>query len=238
MCLPLCARVLATLGCTSPLGARLPQSHCSSLAGQLGGEAVEQALVRAGGSLPLLLQRCVFGGCSLLGALATPGLMPPWQLALLSLAAEGEHELLSRLLCEPSSVCWRSNRKAELSYRWAARPSSPVPAWAGSMGPCPQNEAGGPHHAPNPPGFPPDEKEESILGSIPLLSFRVAAVQPSDNISRKHTFKVSARARGLGGPRDGAGAAAMLAGSPLRPPLASLVLVRGAEPSRGEGGLR
>nr|XP_030147944.3 pleckstrin homology domain-containing family A member 6 isoform X10 [Taeniopygia guttata] len=35
-----------------------------------------------------------------------------------------------------------------------------------------------------------DEKEENILGSIPLLSFRVAAVQPSDNISRKHTFKV------------------------------------------------
>ncbi|KAM9217470.1 pleckstrin homology domain-containing family A member 6 [Leptosomus discolor] len=34
-----------------------------------------------------------------------------------------------------------------------------------------------------------DEKEESILGSIPLLSFRVAAVQPSDNISRKHAFK-------------------------------------------------
>ncbi|XP_072615467.1 pleckstrin homology domain-containing family A member 6 isoform X32 [Vulpes vulpes] len=34
-----------------------------------------------------------------------------------------------------------------------------------------------------------DEKEESILGSIPLLSFRVAAVQPSDNISRKYTFK-------------------------------------------------
>ncbi|XP_076403517.1 pleckstrin homology domain-containing family A member 6 isoform X32 [Peromyscus maniculatus bairdii] len=36
-----------------------------------------------------------------------------------------------------------------------------------------------------------DEKEESVLGSIPLLSFRVAAVQPSDNISRKHTFKVT-----------------------------------------------
>ncbi|XP_014447355.1 pleckstrin homology domain-containing family A member 6 isoform X3 [Tupaia chinensis] len=36
-----------------------------------------------------------------------------------------------------------------------------------------------------------DDKEESILGSIPLLSFRVAAVQPSDNISRKHTFKVT-----------------------------------------------
>lgn len=32
-------------------------SHCPSPAGQLGGEAVEQALVRAGGSLPLLLQR-------------------------------------------------------------------------------------------------------------------------------------------------------------------------------------
>ncbi|XP_013931737.1 PREDICTED: pleckstrin homology domain-containing family A member 6 isoform X8 [Thamnophis sirtalis] len=36
-----------------------------------------------------------------------------------------------------------------------------------------------------------DEKEESVLGSIPLLSFRVAAVQPSDNISRKYTFKVT-----------------------------------------------
>ncbi|XP_061237930.1 pleckstrin homology domain-containing family A member 6 isoform X14 [Bos javanicus] len=36
-----------------------------------------------------------------------------------------------------------------------------------------------------------DEKEESVLGSVPLLSFRVAAVQPSDNISRKHTFKVT-----------------------------------------------
>uniref|UniRef100_A0A672UIB4 Pleckstrin homology domain containing A6 n=1 Tax=Strigops habroptila TaxID=2489341 RepID=A0A672UIB4_STRHB len=43
----------------------------------------------------------------------------------------------------------------------------------------------------NPCLCPPDEKEESILGSIPLLSFRVAAVQPSDNISRKHTFKVT-----------------------------------------------
>ncbi|XP_069801912.1 pleckstrin homology domain-containing family A member 6 isoform X9 [Dendropsophus ebraccatus] len=36
-----------------------------------------------------------------------------------------------------------------------------------------------------------DEKEEGILGSIPLLSFRIAPVQPSDNISRKHTFKVT-----------------------------------------------
>ncbi|XP_018104775.1 pleckstrin homology domain-containing family A member 6 isoform X8 [Xenopus laevis] len=36
-----------------------------------------------------------------------------------------------------------------------------------------------------------DEKEEVILGSIPLLSFRIAPVQPSDNISRKHTFKVT-----------------------------------------------
>lgn len=44
-----------------------------------------------------------------------------------------------------------------------------------------------------------DEKEESVLGSVPLLSFRVAAVQPSDNISRKHTFKVS----GPSSPRPG-----------------------------------
>ncbi|XP_063308454.1 pleckstrin homology domain-containing family A member 6 isoform X9 [Pelobates fuscus] len=36
-----------------------------------------------------------------------------------------------------------------------------------------------------------DEKEEGILGSIPLLSFRISPVQPSDNISRKHTFKVT-----------------------------------------------
>ncbi|XP_075052169.1 pleckstrin homology domain-containing family A member 6 isoform X5 [Mixophyes fleayi] len=36
-----------------------------------------------------------------------------------------------------------------------------------------------------------DEKEEGILGSIPLLSFRIAPVQPSDNISRKYTFKVT-----------------------------------------------
>ncbi|XP_039605118.1 pleckstrin homology domain-containing family A member 6 isoform X2 [Polypterus senegalus] len=34
-----------------------------------------------------------------------------------------------------------------------------------------------------------DEKEEVVLGSIPLLSFRVSTVQPSDNISRKHAFK-------------------------------------------------
>lgn len=76
------------------------------------------------------------------------------------------------------------------------------------------------------PGFtphpPPDEKEENILGSIPLLSFRVAAVQPSDNISRKHTFKVSAPP-GLAGDsvalawhwRGTAVALVMLAGSPL-----------------------
>ncbi|XP_072280774.1 pleckstrin homology domain-containing family A member 6 isoform X3 [Pyxicephalus adspersus] len=34
-----------------------------------------------------------------------------------------------------------------------------------------------------------DEREEGILGSIPLLSFRISPVQPSDNISRKYTFK-------------------------------------------------
>ncbi|XP_053310325.1 pleckstrin homology domain-containing family A member 6 isoform X2 [Spea bombifrons] len=36
-----------------------------------------------------------------------------------------------------------------------------------------------------------DDKEEGVLGSIPLLSFRISPVQPSDNISRKHTFKVT-----------------------------------------------
>ncbi|XP_061075709.1 pleckstrin homology domain-containing family A member 6 isoform X1 [Conger conger] len=34
-----------------------------------------------------------------------------------------------------------------------------------------------------------DEKEEGVLGSLPLLSFRIAAVQPSDSVSRKHAFK-------------------------------------------------
>ncbi|XP_066559277.1 pleckstrin homology domain-containing family A member 6 isoform X3 [Amia ocellicauda] len=34
-----------------------------------------------------------------------------------------------------------------------------------------------------------DEKEEGVLGSIPLLSFRIGGVQPSDNISRKYAFK-------------------------------------------------
>lgn len=46
--LPLCSINPSLGGCSS---------HCPSLAGQLGGEAVEQALVCAGGSLPLLLQR-------------------------------------------------------------------------------------------------------------------------------------------------------------------------------------
>ncbi|KAK6321107.1 hypothetical protein J4Q44_G00080830 [Coregonus suidteri] len=35
-----------------------------------------------------------------------------------------------------------------------------------------------------------DEKEEGVLGSLPLLSFRIGGVQASDNISRKHAFKV------------------------------------------------
>ncbi|XP_060701318.1 pleckstrin homology domain-containing family A member 6 isoform X3 [Hemiscyllium ocellatum] len=34
-----------------------------------------------------------------------------------------------------------------------------------------------------------DEKEEAVLASIPLFSFRISPVQPSDNISRKHAFK-------------------------------------------------
>ncbi|KAM3877817.1 pleckstrin homology domain-containing family A member 6 [Diretmus argenteus] len=35
-----------------------------------------------------------------------------------------------------------------------------------------------------------DEKEEAVLGSLPLLSFRIGGVQPSDNITRKFSFKV------------------------------------------------
>ncbi|CAJ1050769.1 pleckstrin homology domain-containing family A member 6 isoform X7 [Xyrichtys novacula] len=34
-----------------------------------------------------------------------------------------------------------------------------------------------------------DEKEDSVLGSLPLLSFRVGRVEPSDNITRKFAFK-------------------------------------------------
>ncbi|KAJ8370923.1 hypothetical protein SKAU_G00109510 [Synaphobranchus kaupii] len=35
-----------------------------------------------------------------------------------------------------------------------------------------------------------DEKEETVLGSLPLLGFQIGAVQPSDGISRKYAFKV------------------------------------------------
>ncbi|XP_051967814.1 LOW QUALITY PROTEIN: pleckstrin homology domain-containing family A member 6-like [Xyrauchen texanus] len=35
-----------------------------------------------------------------------------------------------------------------------------------------------------------DEKEEGVLGSLPLLSFMIGPVLPSDNISRKFAFKV------------------------------------------------
>ncbi|KAG9339721.1 hypothetical protein JZ751_023368 [Albula glossodonta] len=35
-----------------------------------------------------------------------------------------------------------------------------------------------------------DEKEEAVLGSLPLLGFRIGVVQPADNISRKYAFKV------------------------------------------------
>ncbi|XP_014340109.1 pleckstrin homology domain-containing family A member 6 isoform X2 [Latimeria chalumnae] len=34
-----------------------------------------------------------------------------------------------------------------------------------------------------------DEKEEIVQGSIPLLSFRITAVQPTDNVNKKHAFK-------------------------------------------------
>ncbi|KAK9528371.1 hypothetical protein VZT92_012537 [Zoarces viviparus] len=35
-----------------------------------------------------------------------------------------------------------------------------------------------------------DEKEDTVLGSLPLLSFRIKGVEPSDNITRKFAFKV------------------------------------------------
>ncbi|XP_051803958.1 LOW QUALITY PROTEIN: pleckstrin homology domain-containing family A member 6 [Acanthochromis polyacanthus] len=35
-----------------------------------------------------------------------------------------------------------------------------------------------------------DEKEDSVLGSLPLLSFRIGGVQSSDSITRKFAFKV------------------------------------------------
>ncbi|XP_067863740.1 pleckstrin homology domain-containing family A member 6 isoform X3 [Heptranchias perlo] len=35
-----------------------------------------------------------------------------------------------------------------------------------------------------------DEKEEAVLASIPLFSFRISPVQPADNITRKHAFKL------------------------------------------------
>ncbi|XP_063766163.1 pleckstrin homology domain-containing family A member 6 isoform X3 [Eleginops maclovinus] len=35
-----------------------------------------------------------------------------------------------------------------------------------------------------------DENEDTVLGSLPLLSFRVRGVEPSDNITRKFAFKV------------------------------------------------
>ncbi|XP_049425173.1 pleckstrin homology domain-containing family A member 6 isoform X4 [Epinephelus fuscoguttatus] len=35
-----------------------------------------------------------------------------------------------------------------------------------------------------------DEKEDTVLGSLPLLSFRIGEVEPSDNITRKFSFKV------------------------------------------------
>ncbi|KAJ8360378.1 hypothetical protein SKAU_G00169030 [Synaphobranchus kaupii] len=34
-----------------------------------------------------------------------------------------------------------------------------------------------------------NEKEDGVLGSLPLLSFRITAAQPSDNVSRKYAFK-------------------------------------------------
>jgi len=38
--------------------------------------------------------------------------------------------------------------------------------------------------------FNPDDKEEGVLGSLPLLSFKIGPVQALDNITRKFAFKV------------------------------------------------
>ncbi|XP_023280546.1 pleckstrin homology domain-containing family A member 6 isoform X1 [Seriola lalandi dorsalis] len=35
-----------------------------------------------------------------------------------------------------------------------------------------------------------DEKEDLVLGSLPLLSFRIGGLEPSDNVTRKFAFKV------------------------------------------------
>uniref|UniRef100_A0A8P4GCI2 Pleckstrin homology domain containing, family A member 6 n=1 Tax=Dicentrarchus labrax TaxID=13489 RepID=A0A8P4GCI2_DICLA len=35
-----------------------------------------------------------------------------------------------------------------------------------------------------------DDKEDTVLGSLPLLSFQIGGVEPSDNITRKFAFKV------------------------------------------------
>uniref|UniRef100_A0A3B4YW65 Pleckstrin homology domain containing A6 n=1 Tax=Seriola lalandi dorsalis TaxID=1841481 RepID=A0A3B4YW65_SERLL len=39
-----------------------------------------------------------------------------------------------------------------------------------------------------------DEKEDLVLGSLPLLSFRIGGLEPSDNVTRKFAFKVSEHA--------------------------------------------
>ena len=36
-----------------------------------------------------------------------------------------------------------------------------------------------------------DENEDTVLGSLPLLSFRVGGVEPSDSLTRRFAFKVS-----------------------------------------------
>ncbi|XP_040015136.1 pleckstrin homology domain-containing family A member 6 isoform X3 [Xiphias gladius] len=48
-----------------------------------------------------------------------------------------------------------------------------------------------------------DEKEDSVLGSLPLLSFRIGGVEPSDNITRRFAFKVWLEEEGEGGELKG-----------------------------------
>ncbi|XP_041836194.1 pleckstrin homology domain-containing family A member 6 isoform X3 [Melanotaenia boesemani] len=44
-----------------------------------------------------------------------------------------------------------------------------------------------------------DEKEDTVLGSLPLLSFRIGRVDPSDNVTRKFAFKVCSEEEGEDG---------------------------------------
>lgn len=90
-------------------------SHCPSLAGQLGGKAVEQALVRAGGSLPLLLQR--YGSACPLRLPPAPCPPPPVGPSGHQLGASMQTQAVSRLGVDFASV---GKGGLEVTARWGA----------------------------------------------------------------------------------------------------------------------